>query len=605
MLWLVAVIGAAASWGVSEIFSDVCVLQHEDEEESNDDNPARYHPHHHHDKTLDDLLMVVEGGDDNSNANGNITNTNTNTSIISPSSSPPTISQHSAHHHIKGSATTTNNNTTTTTTTTSSSIIGSSNHHKISSIPPTTNTTTNTTNTNSSSSNSSHTHNTATTINISAAAAAASKSPIPTGTRPNTPDSKKRRQEALSSGFPLLSDDASKMLLQKKGEDRHLARLVESGKLSGEQSTFVSGLTMLLCTVLLHSFSHTGPMSSFTAAWWISILAGIFNACAYFFLFKAYETAPSTVIVPLVQLTAVMMLFTSSFTSFLAPLFPTILASQEESFLTVRECMAYSIILLGGLMPAAHGNLSLFRSSEFWRQPYVMYILFNDALLAVYYELMDIVTSETLDSTPEQFMIVSCYAASFTFISMFIVFPKLRPHVRSLGNVRSKYLLYCIASEILNWAAYWMATYAYHSHQANINIVGAAEVALSQVMNLAMATAMMYGMGLGRSSAVEGLGVKCLSCVCICIGIMLTITIKHTTMRPPKSSGSVPPGGGGGGGGGVGGGGGGGGVRHNARLLAVNDGLIIASPTTLSQNMSIITNITSTTRLQKKLKHPS
>jgi hypothetical protein len=394
MLWLVAIVGAAASWGVSEIFSDVCVMQHE--EEDSDESKKRRHQH-------------AENG------------------------------------------------------------------------------------------------------------------------RPGTPDMKKKRHEMDVEA----SLDETKIAITSQ-EDINKSLLISCGKLSGEQSTFVSGITMLLCTIMLHAFSPVGPMATFSSAWWISVFAGIFNACAYFLLFKAYETAPSTVIVPLVQLTAVMMLFTSSFTSFLVPFFPDVLASEGDSFLTLRECVAYSVILVGGLLPAAHGNLSLFTSREFWRQPYVVFILGNDALLAIYYELMDICTSETVGSSPEQFMIVSCYAASFTFISMYLVSGRLRQQVRELGNVRSKYLLYCIASEILNWAAYWMATYAYHSHQANINIIGAAEVALSQVMNLLMATAMMYVLGIGRDSAVEGLGVKAFSCLCITIGIMLTISLKRVSPLAPR-----------------------------------------------------------------------
>ena len=45
-------------------------------------------------------------------------------------------------------------------------------------------------------------------------------------------------------------------------------------------------------------------------------------------LYKAYETAPSTVIVPLVQLTAVFMLLTSTLVTWIAPLYPALLKSQ-------------------------------------------------------------------------------------------------------------------------------------------------------------------------------------------------------------------------------------------------------------------------------------
>lgn len=295
-----------------------------------------------------------------------------------------------------------------------------------------------------------------------------------------------------------------------------------SGKLTGEQSAIVSGVTMLMCVMTMHLVTSNAALAWDTSLWWLSAIAGVLNGFAYILLFKAYETAPSTVIIPLMQLTAIMMLITSTVVALIAPYFPSLLSVEENDFLTMRECIAYVIILVGALYPAAQGNFSQFLLPTFWNQPYVIFILCNDFLVAIVYECMGIATSEHLGGTPEQFIIVSSYASALTMISVFLFNERMRRHVVSLKFVRSKYMCICVVSEVLNWAAYWFATYAYKCHEANISIVGAAEVALNQVVNLAIALLMKVTVDVGRDSAIEGLPSKLLSCLFITAGIIFT-----------------------------------------------------------------------------------
>lgn len=295
-----------------------------------------------------------------------------------------------------------------------------------------------------------------------------------------------------------------------------------SGKLTGEQSAYISGVTMLVCVIIMHLVTSNGALAWDTPLWWLSATAGVLNGFAYILLFKAYETAPSTVIIPLMQLTAIMMLITSTIVALISPYFPTILSTEENGFITLRECIAYVIILVGALYPAAQGNFGQFLLPSFWNQPYVVCILCNDFLVAIVYELMGITTSEHLGGTPEQFIIVSSYASAITMISIFMFNGAMRRHVSTLKYVRSKYLIICGASEVLNWTAYWFATYAYKCHEANISVVGAAEVALNQVVNLAIALLMKVTMDVGRESAIDGLPTKLLSCFCITAGIIFT-----------------------------------------------------------------------------------
>ncbi len=316
---------------------------------------------------------------------------------------------------------------------------------------------------------------------------------------------------------------------------------VHSGKLTGEQATFVSGATMLLCALLLNFIVPNGTWNPDNAGWWIALLSGFLNAIAAFMLYKAYETAPSTIIVPLVQLTAVMMLITSTVVSLIAPYFPSVLASQTNNYITLREGLAYIIILIGGLYPATNGNIQLFLKRDFWKQPYVLFILINDFLLALLYEMIEIATSETHNISPEQYVIVSSYTTVFSYIILFTFVERMRHEVIGLRHVHRRNIQLCMAAEVLNWVAYWIATYAYQSHQANVNIVNAAEVALNQVMNLVTALAMKLLLGVGRDNAIEDLPVKLASCVCVSVGIVLSTIAPVGHRSLPRALQVTPP----------------------------------------------------------------
>ena len=298
-------------------------------------------------------------------------------------------------------------------------------------------------------------------------------------------------------------------------------RPFHSGKLSGEQATFMCGITNLICVLVLNLAYPEGSWAPHKVGWWLSLAAGVVNAASTFFLYKAYETAPSTVIVPLAQLTAVMMLIASTAVSLIAPIFPDILASEVGNFISFKEAIAYTIILVGGLYPATKGNIQMFLEPRFWKQPFVYYILLNDILLAVLYEIIEVATSENLGITAEQYTIVSTYSNVFSFMAVYFSVPRLRAEVRTLRHCHRRHMVVCFAAEMLNWVAFFVATYGYTSHAANVNVINVAEVALNQIMNLVTAVFMLKFLRMGRDDAVSNLSAKVLSCVLVTTGIVL------------------------------------------------------------------------------------
>jgi hypothetical protein len=314
------------------------------------------------------------------------------------------------------------------------------------------------------------------------------------------------------------------------------------GKLSGDQATIISAITMLPCVILGHMAYPEGIWKPHEASWYFPVVSGVFFAVATFALYKAYETAPSTVVVPLVQLTAIMMLVTSTVVALLAP-FVTAFASEEGAFISFWDAVSYTIILVGGLYPAARGNLNMFLELSFWRQPFVMCILVNDLLMSLTYELLQLATSEQYKMNSEAFVIISTYTMLTVLISVYLVVPHFRREFVGIFYAKRQYIVLCVLCEVFNYAAYWIATYAYQMHQVNVSIVNAAEMALNQIMNLVAAVFLKKVIRFGRETAIEDVGTKVLSCVLVTLGIILatvtTAPVSHGGHGAPEFDGVV------------------------------------------------------------------
>jgi len=155
------------------------------------------------------------------------------------------------------------------------------------------------------------------------------------------------------------------------------------GKLSGEQGTAVAGIIMVPCGFLLHLKLDQSDVvwAPDDAVFWIAAVGGVTQGFAALALYKAYETAPSTLIVPLTQLTAIMTLLVSFGLAYIAPSYPDLLGALEGSMITNKDMLAYVIILFAGLYPVTKGNVSQFATLAFWKQDFVAITLANDVLL--------------------------------------------------------------------------------------------------------------------------------------------------------------------------------------------------------------------------------
>ena len=141
--------------------------------------------------------------------------------------------------------------------------------------------------------------------------------------------------------------------------------------LTGEQDAAIAGLVtilMLLGTVVVtigQAWSsggssevphlHWGPTTH--VQFWFAMLGGSCAFMHYYFLLKAFEGAPSTVLLPLVQVASVSVLLGSSVVSL----------TRNEPWITPVQGLAYVLMFVGGILPSCGGQLSALMERAFWR----------------------------------------------------------------------------------------------------------------------------------------------------------------------------------------------------------------------------------------------
>ena len=141
--------------------------------------------------------------------------------------------------------------------------------------------------------------------------------------------------------------------------------------LSGEQDAAIAGIVTTLLIVCANVYwgavsrraSFTGEAEPAKLRWgplthaqfWFAMVGGAMNFLHYYFLLKAFEGAPSTVLLPLVQVASVSVLLGSAVISML----------RHETWITPTHALAYLLMFIGGILPACAGQLTLLVSKAF------------------------------------------------------------------------------------------------------------------------------------------------------------------------------------------------------------------------------------------------
>ncbi len=374
------------------------------------------------------------------------------------------------------------------------------------------------------------------------------------------------------SGF--VDGDASISVSEALTKDAgHIGGDDDGGTLSGEQDAAVAGIVTILLLVMATIYYEVAPSSSGRAtfhvsqlAWgpfthvqfWFAMLGGAMAFLHYYFLLKAFEGAPSTVLLPLVQVASVSVLLGSS----------VIAIARHEQWIAPVHALAYLLMFVGGILPACAGQLSELVQPAFWRQSFVYCAILAELSLGLH-DLMlsgcsytatsrrpmivDAPLSATtggaaaIDSVEEvvesfEFFVWSRISFIGTFCAMYTLSPRLNAQLRDLlsGRIRGKYIALSAISEGLTVAGFYLASIAYGLfYQAGI--VHAAEASMSQLFNLLVAYMLYRCFRLGRSSAVESMPAKLVSFVMVTVGLFLC-TIDDRSPASAAGKASVVPG---------------------------------------------------------------
>lgn len=310
-------------------------------------------------------------------------------------------------------------------------------------------------------------------------------------------------------------------------------------QLTPEQNALLSGCISLCAAAAVgfqqqgHSASSASGLASLfraDAAGALAAVGGCFHFSAYLATLCAFSSASSTVITPLMQLSAMWMLPFSTSAALLG----------FASFIRPVHLLSVAFIITGGFLPAAHGSLAYVASSTFWKQSAVRYVVLGELLICCYNVLLHQATfglfsqagdqqavispsdpysdSEGMGSTL-RFFLVSRTMNGLSCICLFLTVPSLRDHARALRGVGAGFFATSLVGECLSTLGVCLVTFSYSSFYEP-SVVNAVEGGLQQLFNLifALATHRIFGWGPG----VDQINVKIVSFVLVAVGLFLS-----------------------------------------------------------------------------------
>lgn len=310
--------------------------------------------------------------------------------------------------------------------------------------------------------------------------------------------------------------------------------LAECGQLTPEQNALLSGC-ISLCAAAGVGLSQHRPADLLAAASTLGrpdILAavgGCFHFSAYLATLCAFSSASSTVITPLMQLSAMWMLPFSMSAALLG----------FAAFIRPVHLLSVALICTGGFLPAADGCLASVASSSFWRQSAVRYVVLGELLICCYNVLLHQATfglfslgaeeqaASALQSdsdplsmgSPLRFFVISRTMNGLCCMCLFFTVPSLRAHVYALRNVGKGFLATSLLGECLSTLGVWFVTFSYSAFYEP-SVVNAVEGGLQQLFNLLFALGTHRFLGWGRG--VDQVPVKVVSFVLVASGLYLS-----------------------------------------------------------------------------------
>jgi hypothetical protein len=271
--------------------------------------------------------------------------------------------------------------------------------------------------------------------------------------------------------------------------------------MSAEQAAFMSGCVAFGVVVLIAVFSAfqrtveavlgiRGDVLAIDVPFSVAlecISAGCVHYLAYYSTLRAYNQVSSTVITPLLQFSAILLL----------PIHSVVALWKGTDTIRPLHAIAVVLILVGGVLPISNGHLKAVLSAEFWVQPAVKACLLGELLVASYNLALHELTFSQRQSTLGVF-VWSRVGNFATCLTLFLATPRLRKELWGLAHVSKRYLAICMTGQFVSVSGLLVVSFSYARFYEPA-VVNAAEGGLQQLFNLALAAL------LAQLSQVEGM----------------------------------------------------------------------------------------------------
>eukprot|EP00048_Salpingoeca_helianthica_P018063 m.240504 g.240504 ORF g.240504 m.240504 type:complete len:377 (-) comp23432_c0_seq1:23-1153(-) len=341
-----------------------------------------------------------------------------------------------------------------------------------------------------------------------------------------------------------ICNDASIEMHTPEGDEKPGA---EHTGLSGEQSSFVNLLVTSLFVVIgyVAGFSQVPAMDELPGL----MTCGCLHFVAYLLLLKAFEDASSTEITPLLQTSAVWVFLIQVANNILNAVF---FHNQEVEFIRPLHLLAFLLIILGGFLPLAHGNIREMFTIEFWKTRVVLLCITSELLVAAYSVILHSATYNTEDTddlvlssnAEDNLFSAKFFIGSRTFAALFGAFffavvPSMRRSAQALIASPSLHRTAMVKAvgDGLSIAGLVVAAVPYGSFYEPA-VINAAEGGLQQTNNLILAV-LLFRCGFGRPVAY--LRTKIISAGIVIVGLLLSSTSGELSFFFPSLDNSNSP----------------------------------------------------------------
>ena len=283
-----------------------------------------------------------------------------------------------------------------------------------------------------------------------------------------------------------------------------------TSKITPEANSIVCGIISgIIGVVAIIQNESVSTIVSYNSM--LIMLSGSIHFGAYRLILYAYEMTDSTVITPLLQLSAVWMVLLSIVISYFG---------YSSYNMEMRDVVAIMLIFVGGILPATGGNITYMFKKQFWSKKAVKYCIIAELMVCLYsISIHHLINKQQV---PTIVLFGLTRIGNSIMCGVFLTTSKpYRVHLKYLLEDMDYYYINITSfGIIISIVGLWLSNISY-GVCSNPSIVNATEGGLQQLINLSFSL-IINNINSGDSNLIN-LPLKCISLVMIITGLTLTI----------------------------------------------------------------------------------